>query len=418
MDITVEKFEPKRDYAVSVPASKSELNRALLLAALSPAPVTIVCSDLGEDAERMLACLCALGVPVERTREGLLVRGCGSLPRKSAELDVGSAGTAARFLPAVLAFAGGTYRFTCSEQMRRRPMGLLGVLEGAGVKIEYEGARGSFPFRMSSEGVRAPSLTIDTAESTQYASALLLAGSLRPPFTVRLTGPRTDGSYIDLTRTVLRGFGFGTQKDGERVTVLARETLPTGYEVEPDLSGACYFFAAALLCRARILVKGVKMTSAQGDVRFLRLLEARGLRLTQTAEGLLADGTAVASFEGFCEDFSDFSDQTLTAAALAPFAATPSRIRNVGHIRRQESDRLGAAVRNLTALGVPAETENGDLLISPAPVKRVRVESFGDHRVAMAFALVGLRCGTVIGGAECCAKTFPDYFGQLAELLR
>lgn len=411
---------PVGKYAeVSVPASKSILNRALVLSALAKGTVRLKCGSFAEDTRAALGCLNALGIATERSADGITVHGCGgNIPDKNAELDVKSAGTAARFLTVALAFCGGDYKFTASEQMKKRPMDVLGLLERAGVKFEFYEEREKFPFRMISEGIEADALTVDTDKSSQYASGLLLSAGVRgKPTTLALTGARTDGSYIGITLQMLSDFHIPYERKGNCVTVFPATVPPTEYSVEADVSGACYFFALALLLRARILVRNVRLDSVQGDVKFLRLLEERGLFLTQTPEGLLADGTSVSSFAGFDADFRDFSDQTLTAAALAPFASSPSVLRNVGHIRFQECDRINAICENLGALGVPVHSDGENVFISPAPVRSGNVRTFGDHRVAMAFSLIGARTGGItIDNPECCKKTFENYFEILSSL--
>lgn len=408
---------------VEAPSSKSILNRALLLAALADGTVRLRCGRYGEDTRAILGCLDSLGIRTEPYENGIRVYGCGgNIPRKNAELDVKSAGTAARFLPPILAFCGGNYRFVSSVQMEKRPMSVLSLLERTGVRFEYENQKDHFPFRMRSDGIPADSLTVDTDESTQYASGLLIAASVRGrsrPFTVKLTGKRTDGSYISMTLALLRAFGIPVRKNETEITVSAPdgESAPQEYEVEPDLSGACYFYALALLLRTKVLVRGVRTDTLQGDAAFLDLLRARGVKFTQTDTGLLADGSGVTSYPGFDEDMRDFSDQTLTVAALAPFATSPSVLKNAGHIRKQECDRVAAICENLSAVGVPAKADGNNIYIQPAPVKGGTIKTFGDHRVAMAFSLIGLKTGNiVIENPQCCRKTFDNYFDILSEL--
>ena len=417
-DLLVNEFVP-HDVTADVPASKSILNRALLLSALAKGRVELTFGGLSEDTRAFLGCLRSLGVPVSETKDGLLIEGCGgNFPNRRTSLNVMSAGTAARFLPVALAFAGGDYYLDSSEQMRRRPMDVLFELERLGVKIEYAGERGHFPFRLVSSGITADEAEIDTQKSTQFASGLMMAATIHPrPFTVVLSGGRTRSSYLKMTEKMLCAFGARTEHEGDRITVYPPSAAPAVYRVEPDLSGACYLYALALLFSVRVCVRGVKRDSLQGDTAFLRLLERRGVTFSETEDGLLADGTQVDGFDGFKENLQDFSDQALTVAALAPFARTPSRLTGLEHIRAQECDRVNAIVENLTALGVPAAYEDGELTIIPAPVKGGRVRTYGDHRVAMAFSLVGLKTGKVIiDEPDCTKKTFEGYFELLSRI--
>lgn len=406
---------------VRVPASKSILNRALLLSAFSKGIVHLTCGALSEDTRAFLDCLYALGIVAKQTDHGITVHGCGGdVPVPNAVLNVKSAGTAARFLTIALAFAGGDYTLTSSEQMKRRPMDVLALLEEAGVTITYLEEKGHFPFRLHSDGIAAEDLTVDTDRSTQYASGILLAAGMRNvPLRLRLTGSRTDGSYINITKTMLRAFHTPYAEHESALTVFPSEQPPQQYTVEPDVSGACYFYALALLHRTRVLVHGVHSDSTQGDMKFLSLLAEKGVVFTEQAEGLLADGSNVKNFTGFDVDMSDFSDQTLTAAALAPFATSPSVLRNVSHIRLQECDRIAAIVENLAAIGVPASTDGNDIYITPAPVTGGAIDPHGDHRVAMAFSLIGLKTGNVtVSDPDCCKKTFENFFELLKEITR
>lgn len=419
--VTLRRFAPdiKKIYAFDVPASKSIINRALLFAAFADGDVFLKCGSYSEDTRAILNCLTALGVKTEESLNGVLVHGCGkNIPNKQAKLNVMSAGTCARFLPAVLATLGGDYFFVASPQMKSRPMEFLSELEKAGAKIEFTEKKNSFPFRLSSKGLHAREFTVDTDTSTQYASALLIAGALRnEPLKLNLTGSRTEGSYIQMTLSLLCAFGAEWTREKNVVTIIPATKPPKEYEVEADLSAACYFYALALLFGIKILVRRVKKNSLQGDVRFLDLLEKRGVRFTETDEGLLADGSGITSFEGFKENFCDFSDQTLTVAAIAPFASSPSHISGIGHIRKQECDRITAIERNLNALGVPAKSGDDFIEIQPAFPKGGTVKTFHDHRVAMAFALTALKTGNItIDDSECCKKTFEGYFEAINKL--
>ena len=417
--VVLSRFIPdfERVYTFEVPSSKSILNRALLWAAFTEGDTLVKCSAFGQDTQAILNCLAALEIKTETTNGGILVHGTPS-PRKEANLNVGSAGTCARFLPAILACMGGNYHFDSSAQMKSRPMEFLIELEKAGVQIEYADKKYQFPFRIRSHGFCTNEFRVDTDVSTQYASALLLAGALgNSPVKVQLCGERVQGSYIKMTLALLKEFGCKVRRDGNAVTVSPIRSAPREIEVEPDLSAACYFYALALAFGIKVLVRKVKKNSLQGDTKFLDLLSARGVTFTQTDDGLLADGSKVTAFEGFSENFNDFSDQTLTAAALAPFASTPSCLTGIGHIRKQECDRIAAIEQNLQSLGVECHAETDSVRIQPSTPTGGQITTFSDHRVAMAFALTALKIGGVkIDDATCCEKTFSEYFEQLNRL--
>lgn len=419
MSFTLKKYTPQgSEQTVSVPASKSFLNRALVLSAFSGKKITLLCGDFSEDTRAMLACLLALGIPCTPVAGGVEIDGSRS-PRHKAELNVMNAGTAARFLTVALSFYGGEYTLRAAPQMAKRPMEILHLLEEKGVRFTWLKKEYEFPFVLRSNGLaQAQEFSVNTDTSTQYASGLLLAAPLgKSPLRISLTGGRTNGTYITMSLKLLQDFGACYERTGDTVTVYPSLDPPPCYAVEADVSGACYFFALALLCSAKIFVRGIRLDSTQSDVQFLRLLEGKGVRFTQRENGLLADASTVKSFTGFDADMKDFSDQTLTAAALAPFATTPSVLRGVGHIRKQECDRIQAIVQNLNALGVPASTDGENITIMPADVRGGKVACFGDHRVAMSFALIGLKTGKItLDDPTCCKKTFENYFDVINAL--
>lgn len=404
---------------VSVPASKSLINRALVLAAFGNGAVTLECGAFAEDTRALLGCLQALGIGVEQNGDCLTVYGCnGNIPNRNARVDAMSAGTVARFLTVALAFCGGEFTVTASVQMQRRPMEILSLLENIGVNVDYLRENGYLPVRLRSSGVTVNELTVNTDTSTQYASAVLLAAPLlKRPFTLKMTGTRTHGSYIGLTLQSLDFFNIPWIRKEDEIVVSPAKRAPEHLQIEPDVSGACYFYALSLLCSAKVLVRRVREGSAQGDMKFLRLLESRGVKLSQLDEGLLADGSSVKQFAGFCENVQDYSDQALTICALAPFASSPTRLTGVAHIRKQECDRVFAIEENLKRLGVKTESSEDSITVYPAPIQPGSVNSFGDHRVAMSFALPALKTGLVtIENPDCCKKTFDDFFEILKKL--
>lgn len=402
---------------IQVPSSKSILSRALILAAFTEGDTLLRCASFGEDTEALLGCLTALGIGHEEVSGGILVHGTKNFAKK-ATLDVGSAGTTSRFLTAVLAFFGGDYEFSSSKQMERRPMEHLFLLQKLGAKITFSGEEGHFPFRLLSEGIAASSAQIGTDVSTQYASGLMLAAALtKSHFTVELTGARTAGSYLRMTAALIGRFSGSCRRTQSGYEVAGIAEPPKEFSVEPDISGACYFYALSLLCGAKVLVEGVFGDTVQGDIKFLDLLAAKGVHLRNTPKGIEADGSRIPFYHGFDEDMRDYSDQTLTVAVLAAFAETPSILRNISHIRTQECDRVEAAIENLRAIGVRAFHNGEDLFIEPAPVRPAAIRTFGDHRVAMAFSLVGLKLGGVeIDDPDCSKKTFPSFFEILDTL--
>lgn len=406
---------------VTVPGSKSITNRALLLAALSAGDCLLEGVLFSEDSRAVLSCLESLGFSLrtDEEKKTVFVSGTGGkIPRRNAEIDVKSAGTAARFLTVLLAFAGGEYTLRASPQMEKRPMEpLLNALRSVGAEIVCLKEEGHFPFVLRSGGIAAESIVVDTDVSSQFASALLLGAPLcEKGMLVRLTGSRQNGSYIGITLKMMESFGVRAEKRADGYYIPPGQTYACSrYAIEPDFSAAGYFFAAGALLARQVTVCGLHADSMQGDKQFLSVLSDMGASVTDTAEGITVCGKG--TLKGISVNMRDFSDQALTLAAIAPFASSPVSIEGIGHIRGQECDRIAAIRHNLSRMGVTVTERADGVEIEPKKdLLPCRIETFFDHRVAMAFAVAGLKTGgLVIEDPFCCRKTFEDYFDILAE---
>ena len=264
-------------------------------------------------------------------------------------------------------------------------------------------------------------VSIDISESTQFLSALMMtAPMLDSGLKINITSKKTDGSYIRITSNMMKQFGCEVVHEGAVYQIPADDNYVAGtYQIEPDVSAACYFYAAAALTGGYALVKNVRYTSMQGDMKFLEVLKQLGCKVEEEHEGISVTGPANGEYNGVDVDMNDFSDQTMTLAAIAPFAKTPTIIRNIEHIRLQESDRIEAIANELNSLCIDIKKGRDRIEILPGHVKPGVVKTYSDHRMAMAFALIGLRVdGIIIDDYECCAKTFEDYFQVLDRATR
>lgn len=449
----VRKLNPGKEYLIQVPGSKSITNRAFLLAALSGKKCVLSGVLFSDDTRGFIDCLLQLGfqLEIEEEKHKVTIQGTGGrIPNPEASINVRSAGTAARFLTVALAFAGGNYHLDASEQMRKRPMEpILKILEKLNVKFRYNNEAYHFPFELDSQFAEEftdkngmSEITIDTNLSSQFASALLMAACILPTgLKIHLTGSRTAGSYIKMTLAMMKQFGICVKQSENCYEILHQEGWGlTEYEVEPDVSAACYFYAMVPLLKTSVIVKGVQEDSLQGDIQFLNVLEQMGCQKEETPEGIRLTMTE-PEMHGVDISMKDFSDQTMTLAAIAPFADCVTRIHNIGHIRFQESDRLHAILTELQRMGVrceevpeidgiqifPWEKVQGDHIAteSAGGMKRgsiaeggsTIIEAYDDHRMAMAFTLPGLKTGKiVIKNPGCCRKTFENYFSVIDSL--
>ena len=412
--------------SLSVPGSKSITNRALLLAALADGTSTLYGTLFSEDSRHFLSCLQELGFPVTIDEEHCIVTVTGyggNIPKKEASIYVGSAGTAARFLTAMLGFSNGIYHLDASEQMRKRPMKpLLDALASIGSHITYHGAEGCFPFTITGSSCNKNSIEINIGNSSQFLSALLMSAPLMPNgLSITLVGEKHSLSYVNITTHMMKQFGcqVETQKKGHYIIPAHQNYHPQNYQIEPDMSAACYFYALAPLLGGSVQVSHIHLDSMQGDIQFLTILEQMGCSLIDSDKGILLKCDMPRTYPGFDIDLSSCSDQTMTLAALAPFASSPVTIRNISHIRLQESNRIEAILTELTRMGITCKELTDGIFIEPGMPNSALIETYNDHRMAMAFSLIGLLVpGIIIQNPACCKKTFETYFDILDTIAK
>lgn len=395
----IHKKTTDKKMTVSVPGSKSITARAMLLAACAEGTSILYGAQFSDDCATFLSCLKGFNLAVEVEGTTVKITGCGgNLGAKTGKINVGSAGTAARFLPAFLAFQEGAYEIDCSPQMKKRPIApLIFALEKLGAKFTFLNEKNCYPFII--EGTKAPTgeVEVDISESSQFLSALLIsAACAKKPVKIIPKGAH-GRNYVNMTLDMMWSFGVTAEERGGAYIVEGGYTAKR-YDIEPDVSAACYFYAMNKISGTAISVRGITGHSMQGDIKFIELLK---------------------NFDGGRVDMHEFSDQTLTLAAIAPYLNKPTEITGVAHIRRQECDRIYAIVHNLSAMGVRCEERKDGVKIYPSQPKPAKIKTFGDHRVAMSFALTGLRAdGIEIENAEVCGKTFKEYFTVLDEVIK
>lgn len=457
----VKKINKPVDLKITVPGSKSITNRALLLAAMVDGKSNIKNVLYSNDTEVFIEALKKIGYNVEKIKGSVNIYGDNILNKDieayEKNIYVGSAGTAARFLTAALSMSNKKYDIDASLQMKKRPMrSLFSALMQMGASFEFMEEPWHLPARVNGifdknnlECLQSFSvddklqslkkIEVDSDVSTQFLSALLMVSPLylKNQYNIWINaknnafinerktrllgieiivqGSRKNGSYIKMTIDMMRDFGVEVRvKENSFLITSNYSYKPREYEVEPDVSAACYFYAMAALTGGKTLVKGVHKSSIQGDIQFLYLLEKMGCSLVDTQDGILLCGKKDGKLKGIDVDMKDFSDQSLTLAALAPFCSSSVRIRNISHIRKQESDRIKGMVNELTKMGIKVVEYDDGVEIFPGTVNASLVNTYDDHRMAMAFSIIGLMVdGIVIDDFECCSKTFKNYFDIL-----
>ena len=427
-DIKIKQFpkEYKKQYTIEVPGSKSITNRALLLAALAKGKSTLSGVLFSDDSRHFLSSLCSLGfqIEIDEEKKQVTVYGeGGNIPKKDATIDVGSAGTAARFLTAFLGISQCNCQINASEQMKKRPMKeLFTALSSLGSTFSFVEKEDFLPIVFhNTTPLTATEVTVDIDKSSQFLSALLISSCLFPSdFTVHITG--THGmAYIDMTINMMKQFGVIVEKlDNTTFFIKGGQSYTArDYFIEPDMSAACYFYATAPLLGISMVVPHIPKQSLQGDIQFLNILKQMNCTVIYdtSVESFRVTGSDDRTFTGVTANLSSFSDQTMTLAVLAPFASTKTTITGISHIQYQECDRLHAILNELTRLGVSCREIPDGIEIEPNNPHSGIVETYEDHRMAMAFSLIGLRTeGIIIKNAECCAKTFENYFEVLETM--
>ena len=408
---------------VRVPGSKSVTNRALLVAALADG-VSVVRNPLfADDPYYLLDALVRLGFDIQADAAAGEVRvgGLGGeIPRGDVELFVGNAGTVARFLPPALALGPGPYTVDGVPRMRERPIqDLVEAMRHLGATVDYPDREGHFPLTVRGGGLEGGHTTVQGAGSSQFVSGLLMAAPYaRQTVNLNVKG-REKWPYVGITVEVMRhfGVGVGVSRDYGSLTVEPGVYRGRDFGVEPDASAASYFMALAAVTGGRVRVPGLGSGSSQGDLRFAEVLGSMGCAVELGEDSVEVRGPG--RLRGIEVDMNSFSDTMMTLAAIAPFASTPTTITNVEHARHQETDRISAVATELKRLGVKVEERRDGLGISPGPLRPSIVETYGDHRMAMAFAVAGLAAQdptVTIRDPGCVTKTFPGYFDALESL--
>jgi len=422
------------------PGSKSLTNRALLLAALAEGRSALTGVLFSEDTRHMMDALTALGfaLHIDEPNETVTVTGAGgSIPASKADLFLGNAGTATRFLTAAccLGAPGSAYTITGVRRMHERPIGqLVGALRQLGANIEYLENDGYPPLKVHGGGLRGDTITLPTTLSSQYTSALLQIGPYLPGgLTIAFDGPVTSLPYIQMTLRLMHSFGVPHEMTGdcERITLGERRYRPLELEIEPDASNGSYFLAAAaIIPHSEVTVPGLSQFPLQGDALFCDVLAQMG-----AASRLGPNSVWVAhgdELRGIDTPLNDMPDMAQTLAVVALFAEGETVIRNVGNLRVKETDRMAAikeecekklgAMVTLTEHDIHIKPPTDNILRHPdgepiSDARPVTITTYDDHRMAMSFAVAGLRQpGIRIAEPACVNKTYPNFFADLATL--
>jgi 3-phosphoshikimate 1-carboxyvinyltransferase len=427
--------------SVRVPGSKSLTNRALLIAALAVGTTRLTDALFSDDSRYFAQALQTLGfdLTLDETAHEMTITGLGGrIPATRADLYIGNAGTAARFLSAFLTLGHGEYTLDGEPRMRERPIGdLVEALTQLGAKVvpaltaddrpqTVENRPSSIvhrqicpPVKIIASGLPGGKTAVAGDISSQFLSALLMvAPYAQNPVEIELFTDLNSKPYVDMTLAIMRDFGVEVQRNGYQYFKISPNHYSpmTTYPIESDASAASYFFAAPAICGGTVCVENISRRSVQGDIAFLDVLEKMGCVVTKSDSAISV--TRQLPITGIDIDMRDIPDTAQTLAAIAPFAASPTRIRGIASARVKETDRVAATCAELTRLGVKVEEYSDGMTIYPCEnFKPATIQTYNDHRMAMAFSLIGLCVpGVTIENPGCVSKTFPNFFEALETL--
>ncbi len=406
------------------PGSKSITNRAMVMAALVDGPLTMNGVLDSQDTRVMVESLRRLGFAVDQDLAGCrcTIHGLGGrIPAETADLWLENSGTSIRFLTSLCALGTGSYRLDGVERMRQRPIGdLVRALTPLGADIRFEQPHSDCPpivLNGRGGGLQGGATSIHGDISSQFLSSLLMAApACRKTVHVRVEGTLVSKPYITMTLQMMQAFGASVQypDDLSSFRIEPQPYRSGTYDIEPDASAASYFFGAAAVTGGSVTVTGLSRHALQGDVGFAAALEQMGCHVSWQSDRITVTGRPL---HGIDIDMNAISDTAQTLSAVAVFADSPTTIRNVGHMRHKETDRIAAVVTELQRAGIQAEELADGLRIHPGIPHPAEIQTYDDHRMAMSFSLLGLKVpGIRILDPGCTAKTYPRYFEDLAAL--
>lgn len=406
------------DVELDLPGSKSITNRYLLLAALASGTTTLRRVLVADDVDAMLDCVRALGAEVVMSADATVASVVGTAGNLavSGSVNARQSGTTARFIAPVLALSAGPWELDGAAQLRARPMADLFIaLERLGAHVVASGAEMSLPVLIKGP-IASRRASVAGSVSSQFLSGLLLAAPLVDEgLEIEVDGALVSRPYVDMTVAAMRRFGASVIDNDTRFVVAGTGYRAQDLDIEPDASSASYFFGAAAALGGTVRVSGLGRSSLQGDLGFVDVLESMGATVSRGEDFTEVSGHG--ELRGVDVDLSGLSDTVPTLAVVAALANGPTRITGVGFIRNKESDRIGGVVNELRRCGVDATEESDGLVIRPGGAHGAVIRTYDDHRMAMAFSILGLAVdGVVIEDPSCVDKTFPSFFEVLDEL--
>ncbi len=409
----------KLDAVVTVPPSKSQSNRALLIAALADGESQIYNCLECDDTRYMIDAIKNFGINVKKDNSKVIVQGCNGFPQcPEKKIYIGNAGTAMRFLCSFAALSRGESIIDGNLRMRQRPLNdLINGLLRLGVKAESLNKNGCPPVKIKGGGIDGGETLMNGDNSSQYFTSLLLSAPYaKKDVLIKVKGQLTSRPYIDLTIDVMKAFGVDVENNsyGSFAVKAGKGYKAREYEIESDVSSATYFFAAAAITGGRTRIEKLNPETLHGDIKFVDILRKMGCEIVKGKDFVEIKG---GDLKGIDVNMNEMPDAVQTLAVTALFAHGETRITGVPNLRIKETDRIKALATELSRLGAEVRELDDGLVIIPGKLQSAEVETYDDHRMAMSFALAGLKIhGVKIKGPECVSKSFPGFFDKLESL--
>jgi 3-phosphoshikimate 1-carboxyvinyltransferase len=416
--VTVQPLTRPVSAEVSIPGSKSYTNRALLLAAMTPGQVTLLNHLLSDDTAAMMDCLRVLGITIETYEDRLVVNGgIDQIDDKDYILHARISGTTLRFLLPFCCLIPGIKTLGGAEGLNKRPIApLVEALRELGAEITYLEKEGFPPVKIASSTFKKKNVTMKGDISSQYFSALMMAAPLADGLTITVSGQQISQPYIDMTISSMKAFGvIASNNSYTSYDIAANQSYSSNsYVIEGDYSSAGYFFAIAALTQSTVTLHNLKSDSVQADKKLLDALALMGTEISAQDNSVSIKGHGV---KALTLDVISFPDQAQTLAVLAAFAQGTTVLQGVQSLRVKETERVVAIQQELAKMDIKTEATHDTLVIHGGEPKPAAIDTYGDHRMAMSFAVAGsVLAGMTINDAAVVGKTFPTFWEKLQQI--
>lgn len=410
-------FKNSINFEVEIPGSKSYTNRALILAALTKGEVKVKNALFSDDTEAMINCLQSLGIEVLQEANKIFIKSdISHIQDKTYQLNAKLSGTTIRFILALSCIVPGVKILDCDEGLKKRPISdLIETLKQLGAEIEYLENEGYPPLKINSSKLNSGDTHIDGGISSQFISALMMIAPVIGGLEIEIMGTQISSAFIDMTLAIMEEFGIKVENHNyEKYVIPSGEYKKEEYIVEGDYTSASYFFAIATLTNSKITVKNLNPKSVQPDKRFVGLLEDMGNKITYRKDEVSIEGFRVKPIKVNMESFPDTAQ---TLAVLISFAEGTSILSGIKSLRVKETERVKALEKELSKMGIKTESTDDSLTIYGGFPKPAEIETYNDHRMAMAFAVAGTKIpGIKINNPEVVRKTFPSFWKKLKSI--